>query len=217
MDDATRRTQAKYDRAADAYSSRYANPAAIAARQVELVQRWGARVPAGAAVLEVGCADGFVTEQLCRAGFQVTALDISPRMIEAAGERLAAAGLTAELLATDLQTYEPAGTFDVTVMLMGNFFHYVDNADDVLRRLGAATTRRLLVDLNPRATDLRSARAAVAAAGFSHVSWRPLFVPQTRRVGPATLAALRLAERVPGPRRLILRKFGKAVVKGERA
>lgn len=104
----------KYDLAAETYSASYADPQAVASRQLDLIQRWGAAVPRGASILEIGCADDFVTEHLVRAGFRVAALDFSPRMVEVAARRLRAAGLEATLLVADVDDFDPPGIFDVT-------------------------------------------------------------------------------------------------------
>lgn len=204
----------KYDRVAGSYSSRYADPDAIASRQVELVTGWGAKLAAGGSVLELGCADGFVTERLVRAGLDVTAVDFSPGMIDVAQARLS--GTDARLAIADLNVYEPERDFDVVMGLMWTFFGYVDDPVTVLARLGARTRRKLLVDVNPRAYPLRVALRDMHAAGFSKVSWRPFFVPQTIRTGPLSRRALRAAERVPGLRGALLTRKFVVVIKGER-
>ena len=57
----------KYDRLAGSYTSRYADPRAVARFYTALVAKWGPPARRGATVLELGCADGFMTEALLRA------------------------------------------------------------------------------------------------------------------------------------------------------
>jgi len=202
---------AKYDRGAATYSARYANVAPIAARQRWIVASW-AKVPAGASVLELGCADGFVTEVLVRSGYRVTGVDFSPKMLEVAGRRLDHAGLDAELVVGDINTFTPPRRYDVVLALMRSFYAYADEPADVLRRLGEHTDVAI-ADVNPRDRPLGEALAAMRAAGFEHVRWRALFDPSVHGAGNATRAAFHAAERVPGVRGVILkRKFLVAVM-----
>jgi SAM-dependent methyltransferase len=206
----------KYDLAAETYSTRYADPAAVARRQVDLIRGWGATIPPGAAILEIGCADGFVTEYLARAGFRVTALDFSERMVDVAARRLRVAGLDAEFLVADVDAFDPPGIFDVTAAFMCSFFTLSARPREVLHRLARATRRKVLVDLDPRRTAVASAVDEVRATGLSSVEWRGFFVPQRIRMGAPGLALLRVAEQVPIARNALLRWKFTAVVKGER-
>jgi D-aspartate ligase len=54
-------------------------------------------LPQGSRTLEVGPGAGFTTEALARMGFQVEALDVSPRLLAIAGRRVTAAGLTPQV------------------------------------------------------------------------------------------------------------------------
>lgn len=217
VEDLGTRLRAKYDASAADYSRRYADPGAVAAGQLRLVRSWGSKVPPGSTVLEIGCADGFVTEHLVRAGYRVTALDISPEMIRVAGERLARCGLKAELIAADLGCFVPDRRYDVVMALTGNLFGYVEDPAAVLRRLAGATHRKFLVDFNPRTTSRSGATTYLNKAGFGSVRWRPLFVPQMRRTGPVLSAGLRMAERTPVLRDAMLKRWSKVVLKGEHA
>ena len=165
--------------------------------------------------MEIGCADGFVTEHLVRAGFRVTALDFSPRMVEVAYRRLRAAGLDAEFIVTNMDDFDPPGLFDVTAAFMGSFFTYSARPREVLSRLVGATRKKLLVDLDPRRTKIEMAVDAVRAAGLSSVEWRGFFVPQRIRLGRYGLALFRTFEQFPPVRDTLLRWKFTAVVKGE--
>src|SRR3954466_311702 len=107
------------------YSARYADPSAVANRQLALLARWGTKIEPGATVLEVGCADGFATAAFVKAGYQVTALDGSPEMVGAAAARLGE-GASAQLELSDVRMYEPRSSFDAVVAFMWTFFHYID-------------------------------------------------------------------------------------------
>jgi len=70
----------------------------------------------GRRVLDLCAAPGGKTMQLAAAGWQVTALDISAKRLERVGENLARTGLTAELIAADALTWEPAEPFDAVLL-----------------------------------------------------------------------------------------------------
>jgi SAM-dependent methyltransferase len=198
-----------------AYSQRYADASAIAERQRDLVMGWGTRVDSGASVLELGCADGFSTEYMTRSGLRVTGVDGSPDMLAAASSRFLAAGLEPSFLEADVNLWEPEESVDVVLGLMWTFFFYIKDPAATLIRLAAHTRVKLLADVNPRQTPIDEAVAAVRAAGFPSVTWRPFFVPQTRHVSPIAQRALRVAERTPLVRDVILRRKFAVVVKGE--
>jgi 2-polyprenyl-3-methyl-5-hydroxy-6-metoxy-1,4-benzoquinol methylase len=216
-DEAARKARIeKYDRGAGSYSAGFVDPAATARRQVSMLSTWGTPLATGARVLELGCADGMITETLVRSGFEVTAVDFSPAMIDRARDRLRGAGLYADLRVAEVSTFEPDETYDAVLGLMRTFFAYVEDPVRVLTTLAACTRTKLLVDVNPRNQSLAAARRAVREAGFGSVDWRPFFVPSSRRVGRIEMTAFRAAERVPGIRDAILRRKFNAVVKGER-
>jgi SAM-dependent methyltransferase len=169
-----------------------------------LIAGWGPPLERGR-ILEIGCADGFVTERLARAGFVVTAVDRSAEMLAEAGRRLAGAGLTAELVEADVNDFEPAGQYDAVLAMMWNLFDYADDPVSVLRHLAAHARAKVVFDVNPRTTGLRSALEHAEQAGFRRVSWRPLFIPQRRQLGPLGRRTFRVAERLPLVRTAMLR------------
>ena len=205
----------KYDRIAADYSSRYADPGAVSRFYVGLVRDWGRRVPPGASILEIGCADGFMTAALARAGYVVTGLDIAPRMIEVAAERLERAGMRADLRVADIRDWQPDARWDVVLAPMWTFFHYAERPGAVLARLAPATRHKLLVDLNPREYPIDEGVSWVASSGLEAVGWRPVLIPLSRRIGSAGLAALRAAGSVPPVRDALLRRKFNVVLKGD--
>lgn len=75
----------------------------------------------GAAVLEIGCGTGQLTQRLVACGFTVTAIDIGPSMIETARERVPGARFqTVSFEALDAA----AGSFDLVIS--GAAFHWID-------------------------------------------------------------------------------------------
>ena len=205
----------KYDAAAPTYSNRYADASAVARRQVALVEGWGSKLAPGDTVLELGCADGLVTEALATAGFVVTAVDLSPVMVETARQRIHHAGLHAAFAVGDVESIDFGRRFDAVLALMCSFFAYAADPHSTLIRLGEHARAKLLVDANPRVVSPRMAVAAVAGAGFDRVAWRPFLVPQRRRLPVSALYTLAGAERIPGVRSLPLRWRGNVVIKGE--
>jgi ubiquinone/menaquinone biosynthesis C-methylase UbiE len=77
----------------------------------------------GAAVLEIGCGTGQLTERLACSGFRVTAIDIGPSMITAARRRLTGADVS--FLATSFEDLVAAdASFDLVISSAA--FHWID-------------------------------------------------------------------------------------------
>ena len=82
-----------------------------------------AGVGAGAAVLEVGCGTGQLTERLAPLGFALTAIDLGASMVEAARERVPG-GRVAFLAVSFEELDADAGSFDL--IISATAFHWVD-------------------------------------------------------------------------------------------
>jgi SAM-dependent methyltransferase len=93
-------------------------------------------------VLDLGCGGGRTLLPLAAAGHHVVGIDGDPEARRVCGERLAAADLTAELLAGDLRSADgwPAGPFDV-VLCLGHTFMLLHEVDDAVACLVAARSR----------------------------------------------------------------------------
>ena len=77
----------------------------------------------GAAVLEVGCGTGQLTERLAYSSFRLTAIDPGPSMIAVARRRLADAGVRFEVTSFE-ELNAPEGSFDLVIS--GTAFHWID-------------------------------------------------------------------------------------------
>jgi ubiquinone/menaquinone biosynthesis C-methylase UbiE len=77
----------------------------------------------GAAILEIGCGTGQLTEQLAGHGFRLTAIDIGPSMVAAARRRLAKADVSFHVTSfEDLPA--PDESFDL--IISSSAFHWID-------------------------------------------------------------------------------------------
>lgn len=89
-------------------------------------------LPPGGTILEIGCAAGRYTAELARLGYRVTAVDLSPGLIELCRHAVDAAGVTdrVELYVSDARDLSgiPGGSFDA-VLLMGPLYHLIHRAD----------------------------------------------------------------------------------------
>jgi ubiquinone/menaquinone biosynthesis C-methylase UbiE len=74
-------------------------------------------------VLELGCGTGFLTRELAVAGAQVTAIDISPELLEAARSNCSAANVTFEVQNAYALSY-PDESFDLVVG--SSILHHLD-------------------------------------------------------------------------------------------
>jgi ubiquinone/menaquinone biosynthesis C-methylase UbiE len=77
----------------------------------------------GAAVLEIGCGTGQLTERLASLGVRLTAIDIGPALIDVARRRLAGAAVSFQV--TSFEDLEAdGGSFDLVIS--GAAFHWID-------------------------------------------------------------------------------------------
>ena len=90
--------------------------------------------PNGNNILEVGCGTGQYTVELAKAGYSVTAVDISSVMISRAQEKLKSMGLQARWALEDIKEYVEKidlyqGILSVTA------FEFIPNPEVILRKL----------------------------------------------------------------------------------
>lgn len=81
---------------------------------------------AGKKVLDIACGTGWSTEQLVRAGADVTAIDLTPKAVDLTKKRLALYGLAATVLEADAEKLPfPDASFDY-VLAWGCLMHTPD-------------------------------------------------------------------------------------------
>lgn len=126
------------------------------------VQRLVAHVPLRSRVLEIGCGTGALARELAtRRGAKVTAIDLSPRMIDVARVRTSAS-LGVEYHVADFLALSPRG-FDVVIAT--NTLHHLPLEETVARMADAVSaTGTLLI------SDLFAARG-VAELPYNGLSW----------------------------------------------
>ena len=91
--------------------------------------------PAGANLLEIGCATGQYTIELARRGYRVMAIDLSTDMVAGAKARIVKAGFSSlvSFRAGDIRTIAdlPVSSFDAA-LVMGPLYHLVFREDRLI-------------------------------------------------------------------------------------
>ena len=75
----------------------------------------------GKRVIDFGCGPGLYTSRLARCGAEVTGIDFSPNSIEYAKAEAVKAGQRIAYVNANYLEYEPAGHFDLIMMIMCDF------------------------------------------------------------------------------------------------
>jgi SAM-dependent methyltransferase len=173
-----------YDRVAEAWLA--ARQAGTRSPSARVLDAFAAPLPAGAAVLDLGCGGGVpVARDLVARGFRVTGLDASGAMIDHARRAVP----QATFVRGDMRTADPGGSFD-GIVAWDSVFH-VPRAEQagLFRRLGGwlRPGGRLLISLGGSdgefvaemlgealffaAHEPAAARAALEAAGLAIETW----------------------------------------------
>lgn len=127
----------KYERQAEVRQYSSFSPTGLEAVEREIVER---HVKPGGRILDIGCGGGREALGLAREGFRMVAIDIAPRMIEAARANAEREGLAITFLvqsATELD--EPPGSFDAAYW--AGSYHHIPGRTlrvETLRRIGRA-------------------------------------------------------------------------------
>ena len=84
----------------------------------------------GGHALDLGCGPGRHAIPLARRGFAVTAVDLSAFHLARAREYAERAGVSVELVQSDMRAFVRPGAFDVAVSIFTSFGYFEDPADD---------------------------------------------------------------------------------------
>jgi len=76
---------------------------------------------AGSSLVDFGCGPGLYASRFARRGIRVTGIDFSKRSIDYARQAAARENLDIDYICSDYLEYEPAGAFDLAVMIMCDF------------------------------------------------------------------------------------------------
>ncbi|RVT81975.1 magnesium protoporphyrin IX methyltransferase [Rhodobacteraceae bacterium CCMM004] len=138
------------------------------------------RLPAdltGARVLDAGCGAGQMTAELAARGADVVAVDISPRLVAVAEERLPSALRTRVRFVAGDMLDDGLGRFDAVVAMDSLIYYRDDEIAAALGRLGDRTAGRIVFTVPPRTPMLM----AMWGAGrlFPRGDRAPLMVPQS--------------------------------------
>jgi ubiquinone/menaquinone biosynthesis C-methylase UbiE len=108
-----------------------------------MIRQFAAR--SGSPILELACGTGRVLLSLAREGYDVTGVDISPAMLELAGQKVAVAGLGAQvgLIAQDMRYLDLGKRFNMVLIALSSFSHLL-TMDEQL-----STLERVYEHLNP--------------------------------------------------------------------
>lgn len=155
-----------------------------------LTSHWPRR---GRRLLDIGCGPGVFLEHFHRAGFDVTGLDRSPLMVEAARERIGPLADVQVCEATHLPFED--NSFDYASLL--TVLEFIENPLDVLREASRVAKRGILVGYLNRMSLYRL--CAGSGTLLSRARW---FWPwRMRSLVRTALAGAHLRERsvLPGP------------------
>jgi SAM-dependent methyltransferase len=197
----TRDTTAKYEPAAERWSDEaYADPASYLGHRADLVVSLGPALAAGDRVLDLACGDGGFGEFLLARGLVYLGVDASEPMVEAARRRL---GDRARVDLGDLNEYRPPEPVAATTCFRA--IYYARERLAFFRHVASFTERKLVFDLNPRQYALDDVLDDLHDAGFTQVTLRPFFMPQTRALPPPAASLARAFERTGPLARIALR------------
>lgn len=100
----------------------------------------------GTRVLVGGCGTGRVAAAMCRAGFQVTGVDIDPHRLS----RAALSHPRLQVTLADLRSFRPSSTFDVTILPYSTVQLVPPGAPlrDLAASMAACTSGHVIVDVS---------------------------------------------------------------------
>lgn len=113
-----------------------------------LVEELG--LPAGAAILDVGCGTGRHSVELAKRGYAMTGLDLSAAMLAKGAEAADAAGVRVEWLQADATKFSLPAKFDAAICLCEGAFGLLGQQDDPIEQ-PLAILRNISRCLKPQA------------------------------------------------------------------
>lgn len=151
----------------------------------------------GRRVLELGCGSGRFTVPLAASGADVTAIDISPTLLDRARQALADKGLNASLARLDMRDFDFDQKYDA-ILIAANSLLHLHSHDDFSRAFTAI--RRHLAPGGIFAFDIFVPSAAMLSRGpdqrqpmgtFTHAQLGPVTVGETIAYDPTTQKRIR--------------------------
>lgn len=109
------------------------------------------QLPAGAAILDVGCGTGRHTVGLASRGYRMTGVDLSSGMLAVAGRRAESAGVEVEWVHSNAADFRRAASFDAAICLCEGAMCLLGPDDDALHR-DMTVLANILDALKPGAT-----------------------------------------------------------------
>ena len=152
----------------------------------------------GGHVLELACGSGRVLVPLAQAGHRVVGLDVSPYMLELAGEKLVTAGpeamARAQLVQGDMRGFTLGTRFDLAVIAVKSFAYLIERVDQQRVLAAVATHLRpggvLALDLmHPAPAWLLRPPGSLHQDLVQHVPERGVTLARTETVVSTDLAA----------------------------
>jgi len=116
-----------YDNIAEYYDTKYAKFDADLDFYIEMVRRAGAN----ARVLELACGTGRVTLPLLEAGYRVTGLDASEKMLEIARKKAIGFKETARFFQADMRDFDLREQFDFVFIALNSFQHLLNQTEQI--------------------------------------------------------------------------------------
>ena len=104
----------------------------------------------GARVLDAGCGAGQMTAELAARGAEVTAVDISPALVEIARARLPENHLSRVRFASGDMLADHHGSFDYVLAMDSMIYYSTLDIAQALDRLGARTDKAVVFTVAPR-------------------------------------------------------------------
>lgn len=104
----------------------------------------------GARVLDAGCGTGAMTAELAARGADVTAVDISPALIDIAKQRLDATHRDRVRFATGDMLCDSHGAFDYVLAMDSLIYYSALDIAAALDRIGARTAQSVIFTVAPR-------------------------------------------------------------------